>query len=677
MSFQDRGRTVPPPRLGPLAAAAWVEAAVRYWQRVIAPADRVPGLPLQVVDLAPSGDSIHLLLPALAVQASRELGFPPRLRYTACTPDGRVPPAWHGTPQLRDWLIEDRLRVLAEDELDACIDPDSPAAAYPVVLAHGAWGGSAQRLFAVHYGRLLEAVDEAMRCADGAAADSQPWKPASLPPCGAFIQRLMEGYRSRLNSAPVTWPEGAMRSMDRLIRMAFDGCLVLAMDHGFVSERQFRLCGFERFSAPEGRGVPVNFQLLEAAWRELGAALWQLGLPHEQAVQVAVIDRRGRAEELLAEAIAPLRSGAFADAAAMVRLAAVAVRQGDDSQLLALLRHSRHDPAVFLAACPALHERLLAKAGCDRAGWAAAVRRVVANHIPMPGAPRVHGHLALAAMRLAEWGLARHVLAEGTQVLGDSVEDLLALAHCESATGRLNESLACVARALALDPGHRRALELEERTHARMARWDEEWRRCLAHAELPLLLQPLDLEHAEALLHQYRDPQIAVMTGLPALTHAGAMRGWIEEHQETAGWYDYAVMHAELGLVGYVGLHVMGPAALLCFWTGIDHQGRGWAAEAARLLCAFARPRGVAWIFGEAFSDNVRSVRALQRAGFVSMDLGAGTEDDSRVFLCFELAEADRPRAIDALRACMRQLDRDIGLDPEGGVPSLAERDPA
>jgi ribosomal protein S18 acetylase RimI-like enzyme len=121
----------------------------------------------------------------------------------------------------------------------------------------------------------------------------------------------------------------------------------------------------------------------------------------------------------------------------------------------------------------------------------------------------------------------------------------------------------------------------------------------------------------------------------------------------------------------------MGPAALLCFWTGIDHQGRGWAAEAARLLCAIARPRGVAWIFGEAFSDNVRSVRALQRAGFVSMDLGAGTEDDSRVFLCFELAEADRPRAIDALRACMRQLDRDIGLDAEGGVPSLAERDPA
>ena len=660
-----------PPRLGPLAAAAWVEVILRYWRDVHERAPLVPARPLTIVDLAPLGETLHLVLRALIECAARSLGFAPTLRYLACVPDGVVPPAWQRVPELRARLDDGSLVVVPEANWDRWSGMHAGAGQPLVVLAHGAWGHLAQRLFAIHYGRWLEATTTGAR-AEGDACEEERWGSAELPPCGPQVRRVMEGYRSRLNSAPVSWPEGAMRRIERIARVGAGGCLVLAMDEGFVSERQFRLCGFERVSSA-GRALPVNFQLLEAQWQQLGALTWQLGLPHDRAIQVAVIGAPKGAQTVPAEVIAPLRSGAFADADAMVRLAGSAVRQGDDAQMLALLRHSLHDPAVFAAACPALHERMLARPGCDRAGWSAALRRVAANHLPMADGPPLHDSLARAAMRVADWGLARRVLEGGLHVHGENLRDLLLLASCEAGTGRLREAVACATRALALDASDARAMALVSRLLAKLERWGGDWRRAIRHPELPLVLEPLEQDHAEALLVQYRDPQIAVMTGLPALADLDAARRWIGEQLETKDRCDYAVMHADAGLVGYVGLHVSGDTGLLCFWTGIDHQGQGLAAEAARLLCTFARDRGVEWIFGEAFSDNRRSVRAMERAGFVSLDLRARADGEDREILCFELLQAERQAAMDALLACLRQFDRDIELAPGTTSPMASE----
>src|SRR5690606_14753406 len=140
------------------------------------------------------------------------------------------------------------------------------------------------------------------------------------------------------------------------------------------------------------------------------------------------------------------------------------------------------------------------------------------------------------------------------------------------------------AQALACDPRHAQAGEMARRLQARARRLDENWRRCLPHPRLPLVLEPLDIEHAESLLRQYRDPQIATMTGLPSMSDLGAVRAWIGDMSEQPDRHCYVAMHEDHGLVGYLSLHVSVSAANFCFWTGVDHQQRGFAREAGPLL---------------------------------------------------------------------------------------------
>ena len=651
------------PGLGSLAAAAWVDAILGFWRHAHAQARIAPALPLQLVDLAPQGETVWLLLNMLGECGAQALGFAPRLRYVACLPDGQAPSAWYRTPALRTWLDEGRIVIAAAGE--EWLGAQASAANPVVVLAHGAWSRLPQRLFAAHYGKLLEGRLDRQRAATGNEGPGEAWHAAVLPVSGAALERVAEGYRARLNSAPFSWPEGAMRSISGLVRCLSQGGLVLAMDHGFVSEQEFRLCGFDRFAACGEHELPVNFHLLDALWREHGAEVWQRGLPGERAIQVALLDPPGTTGSGLDAVRAPLESGTFADAAALARLAMVAVKQEGDAQLLALLRHGHHDTAVFAAACPRLHDQLLARHGCDRGAWAAALERVAANHLPMPGGPRLHGSIARAAMRVAAWGLARHVLTHGMAVHGRDVDSLLLLAHCEIATGRLQQAETLASQALASCPGDARVMQLLAHLRARAADRDDVWRRCIVHPTLPLVLEPLDLDHAEALLHQYRDPQIAVMTGLPQLRTVSEMKHWIEEQLQTPDRCDHAVMHADVGLVGHVGLCMSESVALLCFWTGVDHLGQGLAAEAARLLCEFARGRGIQWIFAEAFADNHRSIRALRRAGFVHMGLDASVAGEARNFLCHALPEGSLQAAVAALNACMVRIDREPVLDPE------------
>ena len=176
------------------------------------------------------------------------------------------------------------------------------------------------------------------------------------------------------------------------------------------------------------------------------------------------------------------------------------------------------------------------------------------------------------------------------------------------------------------------ASEIERRISPRFAARDAHWMVALKHPSLPIILEPLDESHAEAYWRQYRDPQIAVMTGLPALNTLDEVRRWIQSQPDEQGRVNFAVMHADWGFVGFINLAVSRHAAFFCFWTGVDFQGAGFATAAGRLVCAHAATLGVPVMLTSAYKDNHRSTRALSRIGFIPLSIRALPPDQDRVF---------------------------------------------
>lgn len=185
---------------------------------------------------------------------------------------------------------------------------------------------------------------------------------------------------------------------------------------------------------------------------------------------------------------------------------------------------------------------------------------------------------------------------------------------------------------MALDPGLALAVEVASRIESRLASWNATWRVAVQHETLPIAIEPLDLSHAEALLYQYRDPQIAVMVGLPALTTIEKVREWIVEQDTEKGRINFAVMHRDHGFVGYVNLAVSAHASYFCFWTGVDFQGHGFATAAGRLACQLAKKQGIHVMLTAAYVDNARSIRALRHLGFVEIPIRALPPDHDRLF---------------------------------------------
>jgi RimJ/RimL family protein N-acetyltransferase len=228
-------------------------------------------------------------------------------------------------------------------------------------------------------------------------------------------------------------------------------------------------------------------------------------------------------------------------------------------------------------------------------------------------------------------------------------------------------------RAPAPAPADFHASQFVRHLRARVARWDDGWRHCLEHPRLPLLLEPLDDDHAEALLHQYRDPQIGVMSGLPPLTTVDETRRWIAKLDATPDRFDYAVMHADAGLVGFVSLQTSAPAGYFCFWAGVDYQGQGLAAQAGALLCDFARTQGIDWVFASAFNDNLRSIRALERVGFARVGLRNAAADDLRTFFGRGPVDAAPQAVADAFLDFMRREAPEMAWLDAAGHPVLME----
>jgi RimJ/RimL family protein N-acetyltransferase len=536
----------------------------------------------------------------------------------------------------------------------------------PVVfISHGWLQHLPQRLLAVHYGQLFEAkLDQVTRARRGDRPQDL-WhrlEPADDDDALACIRRL---YTGEVNSAPVCTGERLERLVEHLDAAAPAGYLALHAAPGIASRRTLRLSDMQATleTYRRERVLPVNFELLGLHAAGTGAQTWSHELADGWVVH-ATLGGIGDSSGLLAGAARRIATD-LGDARALAGAMRAAVRERDSSVALALLRSARHDVDVFAAACPALHARVLVRQVHDACAWSDALRAVSAQVLPRPESLPLHRHIALCAARVADWSLALQTWLRVLEVGGPCAHDLAHLAWCRLRTGAAERAAALVQEALALEPENVLARQARQHIEERLAQRDDAWRTVIRSPDADLVLEPLDSLHVDALVHQYRDPQIAVMAGLPALPRGGEPSRWFSTEFINAARMDYAVLHPDRGFIGQVGLDVEEDLATFAFWMGVDFQGRGYAIEAGRALCCFARSRGVRIVFATAYLDNFRSIRALRAIGFRRMPLRSTRGDSARAFLAWAPPDQDAASLVDRLVELLKRKNREIDFEVE------------
>jgi RimJ/RimL family protein N-acetyltransferase len=660
-----------PAEIGPALIAQYAATIACFWRDCHRRGLLQPDEPLDIVDVCPGRASILELLFA-EVERRLHIGKRGGLRYLPLHPENLPghdnPDSDHGPSAdtrevpIRWHVADDQSRLQIAGPARSSLEEYRPG--NPIVLiAHDAWSQLRQELFAMHYGRLLRA-DLELLADPQPAKDDALWQPVTDTAWDASLFPLIERYRTEFNSAPIVYPAGAFRLLGAAHSAAGRGLLVLSLAAGCTSDLALRLSSFAEISAgfrQSGR-FPVNFQLLGRWAGNAGGVTAEIDLHGHRVLQAMLLGPVSSVPCL--DAVVSCIDPALISSRAQLSEVARAMGAGVSLEArLNLLQLSRCDPAVFLAGAQGIIKELARSQEGNRRQWQQALEQVWRHHLYSPDTDRLSPLLAQAAMHCGHWGLARRILTDSMQ-RGNDAADIASLAWCEARTGGLEIGLSLVERAIALDSGHALANEIRRRLLARATQRSEPWLSELRHPELPLVLEPLDDSHTEAFSHQYRDPQIAVMTGLPAMSTPEEVRQWIIEQQSDAGRVNYAVMHTTWGFVGFINLAVSGSAAFFCFWTGVDFQGMGFATAAGRLACRHAAEFGVPVMLTSAYKDNHRSVRALKHLGFKELSIRACPPEQDRIF--FGLIDARAGKVQPDLELCdyYRRENLPIAFDP-------------
>ena len=655
-----RARNAPLPRMPALVARHWAEVIVHYWEGLLREGLLNRSQPIDVVDLMPgtSGINTWMMHQALSLRlAGSALG---RLRYRLLPviADRQQVQAWRA---IAEWQQAERegwmVPLLWNRQAAPCLLSQSGRSEWrsqnPVTfLVHQALAARPQQVYAAHYGKLLEASFERLLNSDD--EDDSPWKPAELAHLPDRLSASLRAILSRFNSVPLAWPAEEMAALERLFSIAMSGYMALIDTPGEATDRSIRLRTFpEVLQSYRDTGlVPVNFRFLAEYFSRCGSISIEVESRSQRRCMQAVIGGPpAHAGDLPKRVFAVLDNDQWARhtplLAAMKALAAHRDRMALDSALTTL-QCAALDPALLSAAFQSLLASLKNQQPFDRDGWIEAARNVWAWHLPVEGS-LLHREIAALAMRMGGWGFARQVLTRGLQANPRQASDFGYLAWCELRTGRIDMASRALEQALSIDRQDPIANEVKARLLERRALFDDAWRKPIPHPSLPFVLEPLDCMHAEALLVQYRDPQIAIMTGLQALSTVEQARKWITEHDDEPGRHAYAVMHRDHGLIAYVCLSNSAHASYFCFWVGVDFQGQAFSAPAASLLCDYARELGITQFYTSIYDDNVRSVRSLMRVGFKPMQIRALEPDQDRCFYYYCGADVSEEQATSEL----------------------------
>ncbi|MFM0643402.1 GNAT family N-acetyltransferase [Paraburkholderia bryophila] len=540
--------------------------------------------------------------------------------------------------------------------------------------------------------------------ADAAAYTlSYRWQPASTDDLAPLWGPLAERYVASLVSASVLLPTGAMALADALRRLSGERYLMLACDIGASSEADLRDGALSAPDTwlPGDTRAPVNFHAL--AWRQPSAWVVQRQTDaHDLAVQ-AGWSRAGSEPPMTARLKLTdiIERCEPCDARRLAQVAESVAEHAPLDTLATLLRASAYDPAVLAAMLPHWPARAAQLSGASNQTvqlWRHAFAQTWRHHLPDTQTVQFDAQLASAAAASGDWQLAkeiwRSVLAVDENARLGSVGDAgelrrwsevnganeaqtvndakatfgaqaanetqatheaneqhharwracvhLHLAHCLASSGELPAACTHVEHAHMLDPDdpdvHAWQIELEARATRRRAL---PWYRPDLARDAALSIEPLGVEHADALLAAFTDPHLAALANLPSLNEPQDVQKWLEADATEAGRMSYAVMDARCGFIGVVSLCRAGDAAHFYFWIDVHAQGQGFGTRAAQLLFEQARADGIADIFTASYAENARSHAALRRLGFNRLPVRPATEPEVGFFhLCTAVAGA-------------------------------------
>lgn len=646
-----------PGSFSPLVAEQWATLIIQHWHTCQIAGEINTDAPLDILDFMPGrGHAIWLLVRALFARmgSTRKCGL--RFRYLPVAAKRECFENLRSRHELSTWLADKTLVPLLWGRKGnrACLllpnGRQTWCANNPVVmLTHDLWARLPQRLFAVHYGKLFEA-DLAMLELEK-HADSQPnfWKKLEGHEWHPGIAPLIDEYLIQLNSSPLPYPEAVLNMLDGMTSLPGCPSIVLSTARGYTCEHKMRMSQFSEFIAAlrssSREPIPINFHLLAHKIRQLNGVVGQIDLQKGAVLQIALHGHL-HAEARLTALLDSVDTAMFQKVPALIEAMRALGPGADLDCRLALIKLSSYDADVFCAGYADLMTAFARNTDFDRESWRNALERIWDNYLIQSSSHSLHRKIAPAAMHCGHWGLARTILMWGLKNIGENACDLAHLAWCEARTGYLQHAHQIANKALALDPALPLAVEVASRVETRLATWNQAWRIAVQDDTLPLVIEPLDLSHAEALLYQYRDPQIAVMVGLPALTTIEKVREWILEQDTERGRVNFAVMHADHGFVGYINLAISAHASYFCFWTGVDFQGYGIATAAGRLVCDLAKKQGISVMLTAAYADNARSIRALRRLGFVEIPIRALPPDHDRIFFYLPEQSAEPAQSI-------------------------------
>jgi RimJ/RimL family protein N-acetyltransferase len=632
-------RPVQPWAFNAAVASEIAELALLYWRDCSDHAEINPDKPMDIIDFAPgSGISAHQILSALArLSCLRKTSS---FRYLPVITDMKWVDQCMRVPELQAYLASGRIcPLLVKKNFESpkifqhgllleyhCDNPS-------LILTHNLWAKLSQRLLAVHYGKLLEADLALIQSGQSASEQHPHWNPADLVIQNSPYKVLIERYLREFNSAPIPLPEQALNILSHWRRIARHGYLMVSMGQGMASDLDFRLTRFpDIFSVfREASELPINFQWL-AHWASMHAIAVEEKSLHDGAHLQLFMEAPSDLEPRIKSYLHQFNGLALT----LPNLAKEIKHSMADEKKLAIHRQifelSCWDPEVFSDLGRELTQSLAKTQQPNRAAWREGLEQVWSNFLPEISPLVLHEKLATAAMHCGHWGLARRTLLRGMHCHGENATDLANLAWCEARTGQIRLAEDLVIRALQIAPSNPLALKIQEKIQERLAHRDGYWLTDLVHDQLPITLEPLDQSHAESYFAQYRDPQIAIMTGLPALNSIDDTRRWIAEQSLGVGRVNFSVMHRDFGFVGFINLAVSAHASFFCFWTGVDFQGLGIATAAGRLACRYAASLGISVMLTSAYQDNARSIRALERIGFQAMSIRAAMPDQDRLF---------------------------------------------
>lgn len=545
----------------------------------------------------------------------------PRLMTCAM---GRAPLAANGDPLQWDPMLP-HASVLTSHGQEWKLD--TPL----LVLAHGLWSTLPQQLLTVHYGDVF--------VWNGTGAE--PW--VRLDPLQTFpdARVSLDAYTASLNSAQFTWPQQAVQAVEQIAGWTSGPWLVHARAPGWSSIDDLRDDSTVSHIAHARRGasLPVNFDAIARHASALGWTSAQARMP-DRSVSQCVGGPRA-AIQALGTAIQPRwmdESNHCAQAIDAV------LRLGNATHALTILRLCDYDPRLIQACASPLRGVMVQLDATQLEAWAKALR-LCWQVCPPALRAEIASDMATLALECHAVDLARDACARLHNGASTNPAHWKWIAGAHEASGRPHAARRAWARVRAHDPAHsaeglaRVTLRTRSELRQTQCSWDSRGIR----------LEPLDHAHARAVLHQFRDPQIAVMVALPRWDNESTFRKWLDEQER--GHMLWAAVHRRLGLVGFASIGYAGTLGFFSFWVGPGFQGRGYSKSIAGQARESAARAGLDMLVTSVYDDNVRSLRALSSCGYSRISLRAKPPDESRQFLFapspgFHEMQAPRPAQI-------------------------------